>query len=156
MKQANTPIAFCAGLACLFAATTASADAVTPDKVMFDDLEVKTSLSGAPGDAKEGKKWFANRKLGNCLACHVNQDLASKPFHGEIGPPMDGAGSRYSESQLRGILVNSKAVFGDQTIMPGFYKTNPGKRTAKKFKDKTILSGQQIEDIIAYVMTLKE
>lgn len=156
MKQANTPIAFCAGLACLFAATTASADAVAPDKVMFDDLEVKTSLTGAPGDAKAGKKWFANRKLGNCLACHVNQDLASKPFHGEVGPPIDGAGSRYTESQLRGILVNSKAVFGDQTIMPGFYRTNPGARTAKKFKDKTILSGQQIEDIIAYVMTLKE
>ena len=156
MKQANTPIAFCAGLACLFAATTASADAVAPDKVMFDDIEVKVSLSGKPGDAAEGKKSFANRKLGNCLACHVNKDLASQPFHGEIGPPMDGAGSRYTESQLRGILVDSKAVFGDETIMPGFYRVEPGARTAKKFKGKTILSGQQIEDIIAYVMTLKE
>ena len=156
MKRANTPIAFCAGLACLFTATTASADAVAPDQVMYDDLEIKTSLTGTPGDAAAGKKWFANRKLGNCLACHVNKDLASQPFHGEIGPTMDGAGSRYSETQLRGILVNSKAVFGDETIMPGFYKVEPGARTAKKFKGKTILSGQQIEDIIAYVMTLKE
>ena len=156
MKQANTPIALCAGLACLFAVSTASAEVVAPDKVKFDDLMVKASLTGAPGDAAEGKKWFANRKLGNCLACHINKDLASQPFHGEIGPPMDGAGSRYSAEQLRGILVDSKAVFGNETIMPGFYRVDPGARTAKKFKGKTILSGQQIEDIIAYVMTLKE
>ena len=156
MKLAKTPIAFCAGLACLVAATAASADAVAPDKVKFDDLEVKQALTKTPGNAEEGRKWFANRKLGNCLACHVNKDLASQPFHGEIGPTMDGAGDRYSAEQLRAILVNSKAVFGDQTIMPGFYMVEPGARTAKKFEGKTILSGQQIEDIIAYVMTLKE
>ncbi len=156
MKQASRWIASCFVLGCTLGAGAALADATPPEKVMFDEIEVKAALTPTPGNAEDGKKWFANRKLGNCLACHANKDLTSKPFHGEIGPPVDGAGSRYSEAQLRAILVNSKAVFGDETIMPGFYRVNPGARIAKKFKDKTILSGQQIEDIIAYVMTLKE
>ncbi|MGI9462365.1 MAG: sulfur oxidation c-type cytochrome SoxX [Aestuariivirgaceae bacterium] len=156
MKSTDSRIAFFAGLAFLASAASASAGAIAPDQVKFDELEVKTALTDTPGNAQDGKKWFANRKLGNCLACHVNKDLASQPFHGEVGPAMDGAGSRYSVSQLRGILIDSKAVFGGETIMPGFYRVDPGARTAKKFQGKTILSGQQIEDIIAYVMTLKE
>ncbi len=156
MKQAIRWVASCVVLGCTLGVSAAIADATPPDQVVLKDVEVSASLTKAPGNVADGKKWFANRKLGNCLACHANKDLTSKPFHGEIGPPIDGAGSRYSEAQLRAILVNSKAVFGDETIMPGFYRVNAGARMAKKFKDKTILSGQQIEDIIAYVMTLRE
>ena len=98
---------------------------------------------------------FANRKLGNCLACHQNEDLRAEPFHGEVGPMMDGAGDRWSEAELRGIVVNSKMMF-DGTIMPSFYRTTNGARPLDKFAGKTILSAEQVEDVVAYLLTLKE
>lgn len=156
MVHAIKRIAVCSAVLCAFGANLALAGNLAPDQVKFDELEIKTSLTGADGSSADGKKWFANRKLGNCLACHANKDMADKPFHGEVGPALDGVADRYSATQLRGILVNSKAVFGEQTIMPGFYLVDSGARIAKKFKGKTILSGQQIEDIIAYLQTLKE
>ena len=133
-----------------FAAETA------PDKVQFVEGTVEASLTGKTGDPAAGRKWFAGRKLGNCLACHQTTDLNELPFHGEVGPPMDGVADRYEVAELRAILVNSKEVFGDETIMPGFYSHQAGVRVAEKFQGKTILNAQQVEDIIAYLTTLKE
>ncbi|MGI9522843.1 MAG: sulfur oxidation c-type cytochrome SoxX [Hyphomicrobiaceae bacterium] len=134
----------------------AAAETVTPSDVKINDGELAKSLSGKPGDATAGKNWFVGRKLGNCLACHVNKDTSKQQFHGEVGPPMDGVAERYSEAQLRAIIVNSKAVFGDQTLMPAFYRTAGFNRVNKKFKNKTILTAQQVEDVVAYLRTLKE
>lgn len=146
------------GLLCAGTATfhSALANPMAPDKVKITDNTVKAPLTEKAGDSTAGKKWFANRKLGNCLACHANKAMNNESFHGEIGPPIDGVADRLSAPEMRAILVDSKAVFGDQTIMPGFYRVDSGKRVAKKFQGKTILSGQQIEDIIAYLLTLKE
>ncbi|MDD9910470.1 MAG: sulfur oxidation c-type cytochrome SoxX [Ahrensia sp.] len=133
------------------------ASQIAPENVTFvDDIEVPISLTGQAGDAAKGREWYAGRKLGNCLACHATTDLNELPFHGEVGPAMDGVADRYEEAQLRAILVNSKKVFGDQTIMPGFYVVNPGARTAGDFQGQTIMSAQQIEDVIAYLKTLTE
>jgi sulfur-oxidizing protein SoxX len=148
-----TGVAFCS---ILFATTVSAAETAPGDVAINDDLEISKSLTGAPGDAAAGRKWFAGRKLGNCLACHETSDMKEQPFHGEVGPTMDGVAARYEENQLRAILVNSKKVFGDATIMPGFYSLEVGVRPAKKFQGKTILSAQQVEDVIAYLITLKE
>ncbi len=161
MNKAMYTIAACALMAATAASSVisinaASANPATPEKVKIVDGEIKTPLTKTPGNAADGRNWFANRKLGNCLACHANQDMSKKPFHGEIGPAVDAVATRYSPAQLRAILVDAKSVFGDQTIMPGFYTADAGQRIAKKFKGKTILSGQQVEDIIAYLMTLKK
>lgn len=129
---------------------------IAPQDVKVVDDEIAVSLTGTAGNAEAGKKWFKGRKAGNCLACHANDDMASEAFHGEIGPPLDDVGERYSEAELRAILVNSKAVFGDETIMPSFYRANYGNRIAKSFKDKTILSAEQVEDVIAYLQTLSQ
>ena len=134
-----------------------AADPTAPSGVMLNDaMAVEKSLTGAPGDVAAGREWFVNRKLGNCLACHQNTDLAEEPFHGEVGPTLNGAGDRWKPAQLRAIVVNPKKVFGDQTIMPAFYRDGGGTRVGKKFQGKTILSAQQVEDVIAYVSTLKE
>ncbi len=156
MKHANKFAAICVAVAMTFAAGVAVAGVVKPGDVKFDDTQVTQPLTGMAGDAAKGKLLFSNRKLGNCLACHVNKDLANKPFHGEIGPALDGVAGRYSEPELRGILVDSKIALSEDTIMPGFYKPDAGARVMKKFKGKTILSAQQIEDIVAYLQTLKE
>ena len=143
--------------ACIIAGVTvASAEVVAPDKVMMVDMTVVQSLTGQTGNPEAGRKAFASRKLGNCLACHVNADLKNELFHGQVGPPLDGVAGRYEEPQLRAILVDSKKVLGEQTIMPSFYRIINDQRTQEKFHDKTILSAEQIEDIIAYLKTLKE
>jgi sulfur-oxidizing protein SoxX len=122
---------------------------------MVVDGVVSKSLTGKPGDVAEGRKAFANRKLGNCLACHANSDMSEQLFHGEVGPPLDGVASRWSEEQLRAIVVNSKAVFGEQTVMPGFYSLDVGKHVRKDLIGKTILTAEQVESIVAYLGTLK-
>lgn len=139
-----------------FAATVATAADVAPTDVKIENGEVKASLTGKAGDPEKGREAFKSRKLGNCLACHVNSELKTEQFHGEVGPPLDGVAERYEVPALRAMLVNSKAVFGDQTIMPGFYRTTGFNRILDKFEGKTILSAQQVEDIVAYLKTLKE
>ena len=137
-------------------ATSALAAEVAPDAVEFADGGVKASLTGAPGDPANGAKAFANRGLGNCLACHANKDMEKELFHGNVGPVLDGVASRYSAEELRAIVVNAKKVFSDETVMPGFYSLEVGKNVDEKFAGKTILSAQDVEDVVAYLATLKE
>lgn len=133
----------------------AHAESVSPKDVKFMEGAVETSLTGQSGDPVEGRAVFANRKQGNCLACHVNADLSEQSFHGEVGPPLDGVADRWSETELRGIVVNSKLIF-EGTIMPGFYVDTGYTRPLEKFDGKSILTAQQVEDVVAYLMTLKD
>jgi sulfur-oxidizing protein SoxX len=135
--------------------SVAQAAEIAPGSVKITDGVIATSLTGAKGDPAAGRKYFANRRLGNCLACHATQDMSEHQFHGEVGPPLDGAAERWSPEQLRAIVVNSKAVFGDETVMPGFYSLDVGKHVRKDLVGKTILTAAQVEDIVAYLSTLK-
>lgn len=136
-------------------AGAAHAETVAPDQVKFEDGAVAQSLTGVPGDPVAGRDWFANRKLGNCLACHQNPEMPEQAFQGETGPSLEGVASRYDEAHLRGLVVNSKMTFED-TMMPSFYRMAGFNRVAGKFDGKTILSAQQVEDVIAYIKTLKD
>ncbi len=118
------------------------------------DKTIPKSLTMEAGDPGRGKKALLNRKQGNCLACHSSSALKDQPFHGEVGPSLDGVSGRWKEAELRMILVDSKVVFED-TIMPSFYIADGYTRIAKKFMGKTILTAQQVEDILAYLNQLK-
>lgn len=142
--------------ATLMLTAPAMAGTVAPGDVVFTDMAVASSLTGQAGDPANGRKVFADRKKGNCLACHVNSDLTNELFHGDVGPSLDGAGSRWSPEQLRAIVANSKQVFGEQTVMPGFYSLEVGKDVAEEFAGKTILSAQEVEDVVAYLTTLTD
>jgi sulfur-oxidizing protein SoxX len=142
--------------AIVLAAGAAGAEPVAPGDVMVTDMEVSKSLTGQPGDAETGAKTFTDRKLGNCLACHAVSKMSSQLFHGNVGPSLDGVAARYSPEGLRAIIVNSKEVFGDQTVMPGFYTLDVGVNVAEKFQGKTILSAQDVEDVVAFLTTLQE
>ena len=145
-----------AGACLVLAPAITHAGNVAPMDVKFTDDGVKASLTGAAGDAVKGRAVFSNRKQGNCLACHVNAEQKEHSFHGEVGPTLDGVADRYSEAELRAIVVNSKQALTEETIMPGFYSLKLGVRVNKKFTDKTILTAQQVEDVVAYLSTLKE
>ena len=118
--------------------------------------EMAEPLKGTTaGDPATGKKVFSNRKLGNCLACHSLQAMKEQPFHGEVAPPLDGVASRYSIAELRLRVVNPKEI-NPETQMPAYYRKDGLHRVMDKFKDKTILTAQQVEDLVAYLGTLKD
>lgn len=146
--------------AVLFAGV-AMAEAPAPSEVVFEDGAVAESLTGTPGNVDEGRQ-IMNKGAGNCIACHMVSDLAELPFHGEIGPPLDGVGDRWSEAELRGIVSNAKIMFPD-SMMPSFYKSEGYIRPGNAFTGKAaegeldpLLTAQQVEDVVAYLLTLKE
>lgn len=133
-----------------------SAGANGEELVMFkvvDGERIDQSLTGQPGDPVNGRKVAINRKQGNCLACHV-LPIPEQPFHGEVGPDLSAVGSTLSEGELRLRVVNPK-VLNPDTIMPAFYRNDGFHRVLKGFEGKTVLTAQQVEDVVAYLMTLK-
>lgn len=141
----------------------AVAEPVAPEKVMYEDGAIAASLTGVAGDVAAGRKVMTTRGLGNCIACHEVTDLKDSPFHGEVGPMLDGAADRWSEAELRGIVANAKVMF-EGTMMPAFYKRSgylrPGNaytgKAAQEADLSTLLTAQQIEDVVAYLLTLRE
>ena len=125
---------------------------------------IEKSLTGKAGDIENGENMMANRKKGNCFACHAIGPLAKKVKSnpekyadmGNVGPELDGVSGRYTAGELRMILVDAKKSFPDSnTIMPGFYRIKNLERVKGNFKGKTVLKAQDIEDILAYLVTLK-
>ena len=98
-------------LVCLFAGSSAFAGDVMPANVVFNDGAIGVTLTAQAGDPAAGRKVFMNRKQGNCLACHANEDMSDQSFHGEVGPALDGVADRWEAAELRGIVVNSKMMF---------------------------------------------
>lgn len=149
-------------IAAMGAASAAFAGEIAPTAVSFSDGAVEQSLTGVAGDAANGRIIVGDKGQGNCVACHMVTDLAEVPWHGEIGPMLDGTGGRWSEAELRGIVVNAKVMFED-SMMPSFYRTEgytrPGNAYTGKAADETfgpLLTAQQVEDVVAYLATLKE
>lgn len=110
-------------------------------------------LGGLEGDPLRGRAVVINRDSGNCLACH-QMPIPEQPMHGTIGPPLAGVGSRLSEAQLRLRVVNEQRL-NPNTIMPAFYR-RPSEyhRPHPAFKSP-LLTAQEVEDIVAYLVTLK-
>ncbi len=141
----------------------ASAEMIAPTDVKFGDAgAVEQSLSGAPGDAANGALIVGDRSQGNCVACHMISALPDVPWQGEIGPPLDGAAERWTVEELRGIVANSKMTFPD-TMMPSYYKTTGFIRPGDEFTGDAateplapMLDAQMIEDVVAFLATLKQ
>ena len=121
---------------------------------VVDDFSIPVSLTGKPGDPAEGRKVAINRRLGNCLACH-KMPGPEEPFHGETAPDLAGVADRYEEGELRLRVVDPKIV-NPATMMPSFYRIEGLNRVMKDFQGKPMLTAQQVEDVVAYLVTLKE
>ncbi|HID50236.1 MAG TPA: sulfur oxidation c-type cytochrome SoxX [Chromatiales bacterium] len=118
------------------------------------DFAIEQPLGGLQGDPARGRQVVIDKRKGNCLACHV-LPIPEEPFHGTIGPPLTGVASRLTEGQLRLRVVDEKQV-NPMTIMPGYYR-DPEKFTLvlDKYAGKTFLTAQEVEDVVAYLKTLK-
>ncbi|CAN5909037.1 sulfur oxidation c-type cytochrome SoxX [soil metagenome] len=111
-------------------------------------------LTATPGDAARGRAIVANRSVGLCLLCHSGP-IAEERFQGTLAPSLAGAGSRWSTAQLRLRIVDGTRLNPD-TIMPPYYRTAGLQRVARAFDGKTILTAEQVEDVVAYLATLKD
>lgn len=111
-------------------------------------------LTKVAGDAVRGRAIVANRQLGLCLLCHTGP-IPEERFQGNLAPDLAGAGSRWNAEQLR-LRMMDASRFNPVTIMPAYYRTEGLNRVPAPLKGKTILSAQQIEDVVAYLQTLRE
>jgi len=129
----------------------ARADGLPPYVVVGD--AIPQPLTGTKGDATRGRAIVADRYVGLCLLCHSGP-FPEDRFQGNIAPDLSGAGSRWSEGQLRLRIVDSRRL-DPTTIMPPFYRVDGLTRVAEPWRGKPVLTALQIEDVVAYLMTLK-
>lgn len=111
-------------------------------------------LTDRPGDPVRGRTIVVDRQKGLCLLCHTGP-FPEQRFQGDLAPDLTGTGARLSEAQLRLRLVDSVEV-NPQTIMPPYHRTSGLANVAPAFRGKPILEAQDIEDVVAYLLTLRE
>jgi L-cysteine S-thiosulfotransferase len=135
------------------AAFAASAQEGLRSYVIVGD-SIPDSLTGQPGDVGRGRAIVANRNVGLCLLCH-SAPIPDERFQGNLAPNLAGVGARWNEGQLRLRMVDASRLNAN-TIMPSYYRLDGLQRVAKSFSGKPILTAEQIEDVVAYLASLKE
>lgn len=130
---------------------TADAQALRPYAIEGD--AIPASLTGAPGDAVRGRALVIDRSS-TCILCHSGP-FAEVKFQGDLAPSLAGTGSRWSEAQLRLRLVDASRL-NAATIMPSYYRIDDLDRVGTAWRGNPILSAEQIEDILAYLVTLRD
>src|SRR6185436_2198743 len=116
-------------------------------------VAVFLTTAALAGDPEKGRAIVANRQLGLCLLCHSGP-FPEERFQGNLAPDLRGVGARLNEDQLRQRLLDP-ARFNPKTIMPAYAKNDGLTRVAPSLQGKTLLSNEQIEDVVAYLATLK-
>jgi sulfur-oxidizing protein SoxX len=118
------------------------------------DDGIPAALEGKTGDALRGRAIAASRSEGLCLLCHGGP-IPEERFQGHLAPDLAGAGARWNAAQLRLRLVNPQH-FNPDSIMPAYYRSEGLTRVGARWQGRTILDAQQIEDVIAWLMTLRD
>ena len=114
---------------------------------------IPKALGARVGEVARGEDILRDRERGNCLICHQGADSA-EPFQGAIGPPLVGIGARLDAGQIRLRLVDSSRL-NPETVMPPYYRTEGLRDVAPAYRGKPALSEQEIEDVVAYLASLK-
>ena len=137
----------------LLAALPAAAQPAALVAFTVRDGAIAAPLTAAPGDAVRGLALAQDRGKGNCITCHVLPLRAE--WMGNLGPPLAGVAGRLSAGELRLRLVNSKLVH-DQSNMPAYYRVEGLTGVGRRYAGQPILQAQEVEDVLAYLLTLKE
>ena len=141
-----------------FAALLLVSDAAAGDEglVRYEVVgdAIPAPLNGTAGDPARGRAIVGNRQLGLCLLCHTGP-FPEDRLQGTLAPSLAGVGSRLSAGQLRLRIVDASRV-NPNTIMPPYYRTQDLTRVAGSYAGKPVLSAEQVEDVVAFLATLKE
>ncbi len=140
-----------AALAALVIALAAGPAAAQAPTVVGDGLPAR--LAGAPGDAARGRALVADRRASLCILCHA-APVGDPRFQGDLAPDLSGVGARLGEAQIRLRVADARRVHGE-TIMPPYLSGEGGARVAPAFRGKGVLGPEEIEDIVAWLTTLK-
>ena len=144
-----------AGIAAACAAVlSVCAAAALPVPFQVEGDAIRAPLTRDPPDVARGREIVKSRDAGACLLCHAVPETGER-FVGNLAPSLAGVGAHFSAAQLRLRLVDSRRVVPD-TIMPAYYSVEGLRRVGAAYRGKTILSAQQIEDVVAYLASLKE
>ena len=111
-------------------------------------------LTGTPGDPERGRQIVLDREVGNCLICHKVPE-PNERFQGELGPDLSGVGSRLTAAQLRLRIVDQSRL-NPRTLMPPYFRVDRLSSVAEQYRGKPVLTAQQVEDVVAYLQTLRE
>jgi len=126
-------------------------DALRPFTVVGDAIPL--SMTGTCGDPVRGRAIVLDRRLGACLLCHSGP-FPEEKFQGSLAPDLDGVASRLSEGQLRLRVVDATRLNPD-TIMPAYYRVAGRVQVGNAWRGKPILTAEQIEDVVAFLLTLR-
>ena len=113
---------------------------------------IRGPLAAVPGDAARGREVVLSRDS-NCLLCHAVPEAGARAM-GNLAPPLGGVGARLDEGQLRLRIVDSMRL-NPQTIMPSYYRVDGLNQVAAAWRGKPVLTAQQVEDTVAYLLTLR-
>ena len=141
-------------LALAACAICAQANGAALQSYVVSGGSIAAPLGGAKGDPAKGRAIIVDRQKGLCLLCHSGP-FPEQRFQGNIAPSLGGAGERLSEGELRLRMVDSTQI-NPQSIMPSYYRIDHLNRVAPAFRDKAILNAQDIEDVIAFLVTLRD
>jgi len=114
--------------------------------------EIRTPLTASAPDPERGRKILVSRES-NCILCHAAPETGER-FFGNLAPPLSGVGSRLTAAAMRARIVDPQ-YFNRESIMPAYYRVQGLTRVAENLRGKPVLSAGQIEDVIAYLLTLK-
>lgn len=127
-------------------------EGLAPYRIVGD--AIPEPLTGASGDPARGRAIVADRARGLCLLCHGGP-FPEERFQGDLAPSLAGVGTRRSPGQLRLRLVDGRALNPD-TIMPSYYSLEGLTRVGRAWQGRPILSAAEIEDVVAFLATLRE
>ena len=114
---------------------------------------IPEAIGGATGNAERGRALILGREAANCVLCHAVPEPGLR-FSGNLGPPLGGVARTFSVAQLRLRVVDNMRV-NPTTIMPSYYRIEGFDQVAGAYHGKPILDAEQIEDIVAYLATLR-
>jgi len=110
-------------------------------------------LTAIAGDAVHGEALVRSMARASCLICH-QAPIPDEPDQGNIGPDLAGVGGRLTAAELRLRLVDARVV-NPATVMPPYHALTDLTRVRADYAGKTIYSAQEVEDVVAWLLTLK-